>query len=89
MRESVQKTVDSNQLVNLTICSTQTYMTFSIDEQQVGYYQFEASGGDVYAYDVLVYANDTLDMGNHTLTIQNGRPDGRQYLMFLDYITFT
>jgi hypothetical protein len=63
-------------------------MTFFLDGQKVpGRNGPIADGRDDYIYHVLVYTSGTMAVGNHTLTIQNGLPDGKEYLMILDSIT--
>ncbi|KAF9454926.1 hypothetical protein P691DRAFT_691072 [Macrolepiota fuliginosa MF-IS2] len=74
--------------------TTNSDMLFKIDEEEPGFFSLESqgatSGGSAFAYNVLVYANSSLLMDNHTLTIQNGRgPGGTKALMMLDYVVFS
>ncbi|KAJ3560363.1 hypothetical protein NP233_g10888 [Leucocoprinus birnbaumii] len=67
----------------------QTSMAFYLDGDHVGDYNVATSGGNSLAYDTLVYANNSLGLGRHNLTIVNGRADDQWYLMILDYIEYT
>jgi hypothetical protein len=42
-----------------------------------------------YDYNVLVYSNQSLSAGMHSLTMQNGVPNGNQSLVLFDYLTYS
>lgn len=64
-------------------------MSFLLDGKDVGNFTVDANGTDTLAYNILVYANASLAMDQHNLTIVNGRTDGQRYLMIFDYIRYT
>lgn len=74
-----------------TFGSAKNNMIFKIDSEEVGTFnlQMVESGGDAFIYNFLVYANSSMRMDSHTLTIQNGRPGGPASLMMLDYIVYS
>lgn len=65
-------------------------MSFFIDATLVGTFSSPSSGNQDYVYDFNVYANESLPLGNHTITIQSGRPaDTQSSTILLDYITYS
>ncbi|KAI0344072.1 hypothetical protein BDW22DRAFT_1327404 [Trametopsis cervina] len=64
-------------------------MTFFIDGGAVGGYFLAPSGSETYDYNVLVYANNSLTPGTHSLTVQNGAVGAPKSLMLLDYIVYS
>ncbi len=68
-------------------------MFFYIDGVEVGQFMISSAGGAQTAVDAngpLVYANNTLPLGNHTLRIQNGPSTNESTsLMMLDKIVYT
>ncbi|KAJ7923044.1 hypothetical protein B0H13DRAFT_2185293 [Mycena leptocephala] len=63
--------------------------TFYLDGVQVGTLLRTAVEPAGYEYNVPVYANPSIPQGQHTLVMQNGRPNGIQSLMILDSIVYT
>ncbi|KAG6857671.1 hypothetical protein H0H87_010240 [Tephrocybe sp. NHM501043] len=64
-------------------------MIFLIDWQPAGNYYRVLTGDGAFEYNTLVFGNQTLPQGNHTLTIQNGHVGGTRSRVLLDYITYT
>lgn len=64
-------------------------MQFLIDQEEVGSFYLNATGGNRYTYSNLVYYNTSLSPGFHEITLRNGRRDGNTALMLLDYIVYT
>jgi hypothetical protein len=64
-------------------------MTFLIDAQVMGSFIREPTGDGSFEYNILVFANDSLPYGKHTLTIMNGHTDGPKSLILLDYIIYS
>jgi hypothetical protein len=63
--------------------------TFYLDGVQVGTLLRTAVEPAGYEYNVPVYTNPSIPPGQHTLVVQNGRPNGIQSLMILDSIVYT
>lgn len=61
-------------------------ITFYIDGVLVD--EFSHISGPDYVYNVLVYANSSLSLGSHTITIVNGKPAGENSLFILDSIVY-
>ncbi|KAI0719134.1 hypothetical protein C8T65DRAFT_61611 [Cerioporus squamosus] len=64
-------------------------MSFVLDGYQVGSYSRPPNGTDTYEYNVPVYVNKSLSAGNHVIQIHNGRFNGNQSTVLLDYIVYT
>ena len=64
-------------------------MSFLIDYEPAGSFARAPQGGVLFDYNVLVFANDTLPLANHTLTIQNGHVGGPKSLVLLDYVVYS
>lgn len=63
-------------------------MTFFIDSQQVGNFIQAPDGNTSYTYNALVYANESLTLTPHTISIEAGY-GGIKSLIILGYITYT
>jgi hypothetical protein len=66
-------------------------LTFFLDDDFVGNFinPPSPSGLPPYLYNVLVYGNDSLPDGIHTIRLQNGYPHGPMSLLLFDYLTYT
>ncbi|KAF8060947.1 hypothetical protein FPV67DRAFT_314819 [Lyophyllum atratum] len=64
-------------------------MTFLIDSQYAGEFVRQPSGDNTFEYNALVFHNQSLSHGNHTLTIQNGHIGGPKSLVILDYVVYS
>ncbi|KAJ8509520.1 hypothetical protein ONZ45_g8322 [Pleurotus djamor] len=63
-------------------------MVFLIDGELAGNFQRQRPSSS--SPNLLVFRSQSLEMGEHTLTIQNGRPETQQQVvMLLDYIEYT
>jgi hypothetical protein len=62
-------------------------MSFFIDSIPAGV--FASPLPNTLQYGALVFVNESLTPGNHTLVIQNGRLGGSRSLMMLDYIVYS
>jgi len=70
--------------------TSQSDMTFFIDTSLVGTFSSPSSGSQDCEYNFNVYANKSLPLGNHTITIQSGRAaDEQGSSILLDYITYS
>lgn len=64
-------------------------MMFFLDGQSVGTFSLLSTGQNVYEYNVLVYANNSIPPGTHILVVQNGVRGGPKSLLLLDYMVYT
>lgn len=65
-------------------------MIFTIDLQQVGTFSYSpVAGQSGFLYNALVYCNESLPAGNHTLTIQSGHSGGPASIIMLDRIVYS
>ena len=65
-------------------------ISFFIDGQPAG--SFEYTPPDIpnsFIYNALLWKSDTLSLGPHTFSLQNGRSGGEVSLILLDYIEYT
>lgn len=66
------------------------YLTFLIDDKQVGAYTGNPTqGAQLFQYQVPVYVNLSVSPGLHTFTVQNGRQGGPASIIILDSIVYT
>ena len=63
-------------------------LLFTLDGEFAGSYTHAPDEPTTYEYGVAVYVNNALSPGQHTIEIQNGRPDGAQSLALLDSIVY-
>ncbi|KAJ6626962.1 hypothetical protein B0H10DRAFT_1780616, partial [Mycena sp. CBHHK59/15] len=73
---------------NLGACRGISDMTFLIDGQQAGRFTRSPTGTGDFQYNVTVFISATLQLGNHTLVIQNGRKSGELAVLILDSIVY-
>lgn len=64
-------------------------LSFYVDGDLVGTFNFTPPGEDTYSYNTILYANDSLDHASHALTLQNGRAGVHESLILLDYIIYS
>ncbi|KAI0771009.1 hypothetical protein BD413DRAFT_72508 [Trametes elegans] len=64
-------------------------MSFYIDGEEVGDFVRPPDGDSSYRYNFLVYANESLDPGEHSFVIVNGGQETTKSLTLLDYIVYT
>ncbi|KAJ7293924.1 hypothetical protein C8J57DRAFT_41151 [Mycena rebaudengoi] len=64
-------------------------MKFLIDGQQVDTFSLSPTGASDFQFNHTVFSTQGLSLGNHSLTIQNGRSDGGISLVLLDSITYS
>ena len=65
-------------------------ISFFIDGQPAGNLQYNPPGiPNSYVYNALLWHNNTLPPGQHTFSLQNGRPGGNLSLILLDYVVYT
>ena len=64
-------------------------MVFLIDALPVGAFTFSSASHHKSRYNVLVFADESLALRNHTLVIQNGQLGGSNSLVMLDYIVYS
>jgi hypothetical protein len=64
-------------------------MTFLIDTLPVGTFTLSSIARNTFQYNALVFADESLTLGNHTLIIQNGQLGGSKSLVMLDYILYS
>ena len=66
-----------------------TDLRFEIDSEFVGTFVHNPSSSETFTYNALVYANQSLPDGNHTLTIQNGQVGDLMSTVLLDYLVYS
>ena len=68
-----------------------TSLTFFIDGEADGSYSTSPTSTDdtSFNYNVLVYSNDALESGDHTIEIQNGGHSVQDSVILLDYIVYS
>ena len=76
-------------MTNQTCHSGFTDLTFGIDSEFAGTFVHNPSSSETLTYNALVYANQSLPDGNHTLTIQNGRVGNPISTVLLDYLVYS
>jgi hypothetical protein len=64
-------------------------MTFLIDSIPVGTFNRSSFSSNVFQYNALVFAHESLPLSNHTLIIQNGQLGGSKSVVMLDYIVYS
>lgn len=64
-------------------------MTFFIDGDIAGTYSWTPTGATNYDYNVPVYANNSVQPGIHSFTLQNGHIGGSRSLALLDYVIYS
>lgn len=66
-------------------------MSFFIDGQPYGNYLYTptSNGPKGFAYNVLLFAADSLPLQPHTFRLENGRPGGNISMVLLDYLIYT
>ena len=65
-------------------------ISFFIDGQPAGYFKYIPPNiPNSYVYNSLLWHSDTLPLGQHTFSLQNGRPGGNLSLILLDYVVYT
>lgn len=64
-------------------------MMFFLDGQSVGTFFLPSTKQNVYEYNVLVYANNSIIPGTHMIVVQNGVRGGPKSLLLLDYMVHT
>ncbi|KAI0779160.1 hypothetical protein BC629DRAFT_1289840 [Irpex lacteus] len=68
-----------------------TSLTFFIDGEDAGSYSTSPTSTDdtSFNYNVLVYSNDALESGDHSIEIQNGGQGVQDSVVLLDYIVYS
>ncbi|KAF8447194.1 hypothetical protein L210DRAFT_355470 [Boletus edulis BED1] len=73
---------------NVAHATTFTDLDFVLDEVIVGRYTHTPSSFNDYQYNVPVYVNESMDLGEHNMMIQPVN-SGNQVLMLFDYFIYT
>lgn len=74
---------------SITDPASSSDISFYIDGDPAGSFQFTPTGQPTYSYNAILYANASLQYANHTLSLQNGRFGGGLSLILLDYIIYS
>ena len=67
-------------------------ISFFIDSRPLGSFQYSPPNPPqpgVYIYNTLLWHTDSLPLGAHTFTLQNGIPGGQVSLILFDYVVYT
>ncbi|PSS37172.1 hypothetical protein PHLCEN_2v1045 [Hermanssonia centrifuga] len=81
---------DSPQTASLEFNGSAADILFLIDGQVLGSFVYTPPGDPgAYSYNILLYGNDSIPEGQHTLTVQNGEVNGPDSLILLDYMVYT
>ncbi|KAF8995252.1 hypothetical protein BDQ17DRAFT_1250922 [Cyathus striatus] len=66
-------------------------MTFFIDNEAVGHFEWIPPGDNTYQYNVLVYSNASIIPGEHTFLLKNGQEgdSGDTSLTLFDYLVYS
>lgn len=73
---------------NVTNATTFTEVDFVLDQLPAGTYTHTPSTSTDYQYNVAVYANDSLALGEHNMMIQPVN-SGNDVLILFDYLIYT
>ena len=64
-------------------------MFFALDGEQVGPLSLDGISYHDYFYNYLAYSNSSIEIGNHTFVLQNGKVGASMSLVLLDYILYS